>query len=153
MFTILCLMLKARNFKYDSMNGLKEHMICYISSGRSSIVSDLMSQLGGKSRRLIIDRIIRNSEVTCKFNEPNGVSIFVSFNNIEKLIKSYRLTSKEQEKVYAVPPPPSSPHYPMATIVTTYSSKLRIPPVPGTQPTITMKKMVFSVRNWIRRLC
>ena len=40
-------LLKARNSKYVSLNGLKEHLICYISSGRSSIVSDLMSQLGG----------------------------------------------------------------------------------------------------------
>ena len=78
-------LLKARN----CMNGLKEHIICYISSGRSHIVSDLISQLGGKGRRNYID-------------EPKNVSIFVSFNNIQKLMKSYRLTSKEQEKVYAV---------------------------------------------------
>ena len=54
-------LLKARNSKYVSLNGLKEHIICYISSGRSSIVSDLMSQLGGKGRRKYIDEIIRNS--------------------------------------------------------------------------------------------
>ena len=86
-----------------------------------------MSQLGGKGRRLIIDRIIRNSEVTCKFNEPNGVSIFVSFDNIQKLMKSYRLTSKEQEKVYAVVASSILANYLMATIVTKYSSKLQIP--------------------------
>ena len=95
-------LLKARNSKYVSLNGLKEHIICYISSGRSSIVSDLMSQLGGKGRRKYIDEIIRNSEITGKFEEPKNVSIFVSFDNIQKLMKSYRLTSKEQEKVYAV---------------------------------------------------
>ena len=95
-------LLKARNSKYVSLNGLKDHLICYISSGRSLIVSDLMSQLGGKGRRKYIDEIIRNSEITGKFEEPKNVSIFVSFDNIQKLMKSYRLTSKEQEKVYAV---------------------------------------------------
>ena len=59
-------LLKARN----CMNGLKEHIICYISSGRSHIVSDLISQLGGKGRRKYIDEIIRNSEITGKFQEP-----------------------------------------------------------------------------------
>lgn len=47
-------LLKAQNSKYVSLNGLKEHLICYISSGRSHIVSDLMSQLGGKGRRKYI---------------------------------------------------------------------------------------------------
>ena len=81
-------LLKAQN--YVSLNGLKEHIICYISSGRSSIVSDLMSQLGGRGRRNYIDEIIRNLEISGKFQEPKNVS------------KSYRLTSTEQEKVYAV---------------------------------------------------
>ena len=81
-------LLKAQN--YVSLNGLKEHIICYISSGRSSIVSDLMSQLGGRGRRNYIDVIIRNLEISGKFQEPKNVS------------KSYRLTSTEQEKVYAV---------------------------------------------------
>ena len=93
-------LLKAQN--YVSLNGLKEHIICYISSGRSSIISDLMSQLGGRGRRNYIDEIIRNSEISGKFQEPKNVSIFVSFDNIQKLMKSDRLTSTEQEKVYAV---------------------------------------------------
>ena len=66
-------LLKARNSKYVSLNGLKEHLICYISSGRSHIVSDLMSQLGGKGRRKYIDEIIRNSEINGKFQEPKNV--------------------------------------------------------------------------------
>lgn len=58
-----------------------------------------MEVKGGEST---FDEIIRNSEITGKFEEPKNVSIFVSFDNIQKLMKSYRLTSKEQEKVYAV---------------------------------------------------
>ena len=61
-----------------------------------------MSQLGGRGRRNYIDEIIRNSEISGKFQEPKNVSIFVSFDNIQKLMKSDRLTSTEQEKVYAV---------------------------------------------------
>ena len=49
-----------------------------------------MSQLGGRGRRNYIDEIIRNLEISGKFQEPKNVS------------KSYRLTSTEQEKVYAV---------------------------------------------------
>ena len=44
-----------------------------------------MSQLGGRGRRKYIDEIIRNSEITGKFQEPKNVSIFVSFDNIQKL--------------------------------------------------------------------
>ena len=35
-------LLKARNSKYISLNGIKEHLICFISSGRSAIVSDII---------------------------------------------------------------------------------------------------------------
>ena len=95
-------LLKARNSKYLSLNGVKEHLICFISSGRSVIVSEMISQIGGKGNRRVIEEIIKNSEISCQFEEPQNVVIFVSFDNIQKLSKTHRLTSKDQEKVYAV---------------------------------------------------
>ena len=60
-------LLKARNSKYISLNGIKEHLICFISSGRSAIVSDIISQIGGKGNRKIFEEIIQNSKITCNF--------------------------------------------------------------------------------------
>ena len=49
-------LLKVQNQKFISLNGIKEHLITYIASGWSNIVSELMSQLGGKGRQKYIYR-------------------------------------------------------------------------------------------------
>ena len=94
--------LKARNSKFVSASGLKEHLIAYISSGKNHDVSDLMSHIGGKGSRHIVESIIRNSELQFSFKAPENVTILVTFDNIQKLMKSHRLSGLEQQKVYAV---------------------------------------------------
>ena len=94
--------LKGRNSKYVSIAGLKEHLVCYISSSKSKFVSDILCHSGGKGNRHLIEQVLDNSEIACKFENPHKISLFVSFDNIQQLFKSYRLSEQEQNKVYAV---------------------------------------------------
>ena len=94
-------MVKARNKNFTSSAAIKEHMVAYISSGRSKYVSQIMSKLG-KGSFPLLENIIRQSELKCRFSAPDNVSVFVSFDNIQQLMKSNRVSTAEQEKVYAV---------------------------------------------------
>ena len=94
--------LKSRNSKYVSLSGLKEHIIIYLASGKSNYVSELLSHIGGRGTRKIIETILDKSELACRFTEPKKISIFVSFDNIQKMYPQHRISDQEQEKVYAV---------------------------------------------------
>ena len=92
---------KARNSRFLSLSGLKEHIVAYLQSGKSTFVSDILSQ-SGKGTRMKIESILKESVDTCKFKNPEGTSLFISFDNIQKLYKTNRLTEHEQQKVYAI---------------------------------------------------
>ena len=94
--------LKGRNSKYVSLAGLKEHLVCYISSSKSKFVSDILCHSGGRGNRHLIEQVLETSEIACKFEDQKKISLFVSFDNIQQLFKSYRLSEEEQNKVYAV---------------------------------------------------
>ncbi len=93
---------KSRNSRYVSLSGLKEHLVAYISSNKSNHVSDLFCHTGGRGNRHLLETIIDKSEIACTFQDPKKISVFVSFDNIQKLMKGHRLSEQEQQKVYGV---------------------------------------------------
>ena len=95
-------LLKSRNSNYVGPGGLKERIVTYISSNKSKYVSDIMCHNGGKGNRNIVEKILDNSEKACEFKDPGRVSLFISFDNIQRLMKGHRLSEGEQEKVYGI---------------------------------------------------
>ena len=95
-------MLKARNSKFVSEIGIKEHMITYLSSGKSLIASQVFSKQGAKGTRPLMEMILQNSESVCIFKAPEMATLFFSFDNIQKLLKSHRIGGTHQKKVFAV---------------------------------------------------
>lgn len=91
-------MLKARNSKFVSEIGIKEHML----SGKSLHASQVFSKQGAKGKRSITEMILKNSESVCIFKAPEMATLFFSFDNIQKLLKSHRIGGTHQKKVFAV---------------------------------------------------
>lgn len=89
---------KARNSKFVSEVGLKEHMVSYLASGKSRHSSQVFSKQGGKGTRPLLERILKTSENICKFSPPEKTTLFFSFDNIQKLLKSYRIGGNNQSK-------------------------------------------------------
>ena len=95
-------LLKARNSKYFSASGIKEHLAVYLSSGKSRHSSQIFSKQGGKSTRPILENILKNSEEICQFKPPKNVTLLFSFDNIQTLLKSHRIGGTHQKKVLAI---------------------------------------------------
>ena len=54
-------LLKARNSKYVSDIGLKEHMVVYLASGKSMHASQVFSKQGGKGTRPLLELILQKT--------------------------------------------------------------------------------------------
>ena len=87
---------KARNSKFVSPSGARESLIVYISSSKSVDSSLVLSKQGGKGGRIVLDNIIRNSFENYQFSPPSNVATFYSFDNIQQLFGSQRITGKDQ---------------------------------------------------------
>ena len=94
--------LKARNSKFISEAGLKEHMVAYLASGKSMHTTQVFSKQGGKGTRPILEKVLKNSEEICAFSAPEKTFLFFSFDNIQKLLKSYRIGGNHQKKILAI---------------------------------------------------
>ena len=94
--------MKARNNKFVSMVGAKEHLVVYLASGKSEQASQIFSKQGGKCTRPTLELILKNSESVCIFKAPELTTLFFSFDNIQKLLKSHRIGGNHQKKVLAV---------------------------------------------------
>ena len=92
-------LLKARNSKYVSSVGLKEHIVAYLSSGKSMHNTQVFSKQGAKGTRPVIESVLKTSEKTCKFSPPGKSPLFFSFDNIQTLLKSHRIGGDHQKKV------------------------------------------------------
>jgi hypothetical protein len=77
--------LKARNSKYLSGMGIKEHMVTYLSSGKSVHTSQLFSKQGGQGTRPLLEKVLKNSESVCMFKAPEHVTLLFSYDNIQTL--------------------------------------------------------------------
>ena len=94
--------LKARNNKFTSKVGLKEHMVVYLASGKAMHASQVFSKQGAKGTRPILEKILTNSADDCKFTAPKNGFLFYSFDNIQTLLKSYRIGGNHQKKALAI---------------------------------------------------
>ena len=94
--------LKARNSKFLSETGVKEHMINYLASGKSRHATQVFSKQGGKGTRPLLENILKNSEDICKFEAPEHVTLLFSFDNIQTLLKSHRIGGEHQKKILAI---------------------------------------------------
>ena len=94
--------LKARNNKYVSVVGLKEHMVVYLASGKSCHASQVFSKQGGKGTRPVLEIILKNSESVCKFKAPENITLFFSFDNIQTLLKSHRIGGPNQKEILVI---------------------------------------------------
>ena len=79
--------LKARNSKFVCTIGMKEHMVVYLSSGKSHHASQVFSKQGGKGNINSLEQILMNSENICKFITPEKSTLFFTFDNIQTLLK------------------------------------------------------------------
>ena len=89
-------MLKARNAKYVSSVGLKEHIVSYLSSGKSMHNTQVFSKQGAKGTRPVIESVLKTSEKTCKFKPPEKSPLFFLFDNIQTLVKSHQIAGDHQ---------------------------------------------------------
>ena len=95
-------LLKARHSKFFSHVGVKEHLVVYLASGKSRYASQIFAKQGGKGTRPVLENILNNSVSICKFVEPKNFSLFFSFDNIQKLLKSHKVGGENQKKVLAI---------------------------------------------------
>ena len=93
---------KARCSKYVSDSGLAEHMVSYLASGKSIHSSQIFSKQGGKGTRPVLENILKKSEELLTFSAPEKSFIYFSFDNIQKLLKSYRIGGNHQHKALAI---------------------------------------------------
>ena len=89
---------KARNAKYVSDIGLKEHMVSYLSSGKAIHSSQVFSKQGAKGTRPVLEMVLKNSESVCKFDAPckiNFVFHIRQHSDTSKITQNWRGASKE----------------------------------------------------------
>ena len=58
--------LKARNLKCVTIPGIREHLVVYLSSGKSRHTTQVVSKSGAKGTRPVIEQILNNSLFECK---------------------------------------------------------------------------------------
>ena len=96
-------MLKARNLKFVSLSGLAVLTLVYIFSGRSRQTCSLFSSTGAKgSYRIVTEFVLPNSKETSYKHCKDGVTVFYSFDNAQKLFKQWRLHGRSQDKSLAM---------------------------------------------------
>lgn len=95
--------LKARNLKYVSLSGLAVLTLVYILSGRSKQTCNLFSSTGAKgSYRLVTEYVLPNSKNTSYKHCQDNVTVFYSFDNAQKLFKTWRLHGSSNDKSLAM---------------------------------------------------
>ena len=71
--------LKARNSKFLCTLGMKEHMVVYLSSGKSHHASQVFSKQGGKGNQNSLEQILKNSENVCKLISPEKSTLCFTY--------------------------------------------------------------------------
>ena len=94
--------LKARNLRYVSLSGLSLLTLVYIFSGRSIQTCKLVSTTGAKGTyKLVMKYALPNSRKTSYKSCVDNVTVFYSFDNMQKLAKIWRLHGSQQTKSLA----------------------------------------------------
>ena len=96
-------MLKARNLKFVSPSGLSVLTLVYLMSGRLKQVCQLFSTTGAKgSYRLVKEYVLPNSKETSYKHCEDGVTVYYTFDNAQKLFKTWRLHGNSNDKSLAM---------------------------------------------------
>ena len=99
-------LLKARNYKFTSPVGIKEHFVSFVSSNRSYYSSVMFNKQGAKGSKRLLEDLIKNTvnsnAKNVKKDLKQHITINVSFDNIQKLLSQHRISNTEQLKVLAV---------------------------------------------------
>ena len=93
---------KARNRKYVSKNGLKEMFTTYLASGKNVQVEQIMRKQGAKGSKWVCDVVWDNSVSKFKVTLPKKVTVFLSFDNIQKMLMTHRLGAVSESKPLVV---------------------------------------------------
>ena len=94
--------LKARNLRFVSLSGLSLLTLVYIFSGRSIQTCNMFASTGAKgSHKIVTKFVLPNSRETSYKSCVDGVTVFYSFDNIQKLFKIWRLHGSNQDKSLA----------------------------------------------------
>ena len=95
-------LMKARNQKCVAPPGLSLLTLIYVFGGRSRLICNMVSSTGAKGKyNLIKDCILKNSKETSARTCKDGVEVFYSFDNVQKLFAIHRLYSQNQNKAIA----------------------------------------------------
>ena len=82
--------------------GLSLLTLIYVFGGRSRLICNLVSSTGAKGKyNLIKDCILNNSKETSSRACQDGIEVFYSFDNVQKLFAIHRLYSQNQNKAIA----------------------------------------------------
>lgn len=91
--------LKARNLRFVSLSGLSLLTLVYIFSGRSIQTCKLFSATGAKGTyNIVMKHVLPNSRKTSYKACADGVTVFYSFDNMQKIAKIWRLHGSKQDK-------------------------------------------------------
>ena len=96
-------LLKARNMMFVSASGLSVLTLVYIFSGRSKQACSLFSTTGAKgSYRLVKEYVLPNSKETSYKHCKDGLTVYYTFDNAQKLFKTWRLHGNSNDKSLAM---------------------------------------------------
>ena len=94
--------LKARNQKCVSPPGLSLLTLIYVFGGRSRLICNMVSSTGAKGKyNLVKDCVLQNSKLSSARECKDGVEVYYSFDNAQKLFAIHRLYSQNQNKAIA----------------------------------------------------
>ena len=94
--------LKARNLRFVSLFGLSILTLVYIFSGRSKQTCKLVAATGAKGNyNLVTQFVLPNSAETSYKSCIDGVTVYYSFDNIQKISKIWRVYGSHQDKSLA----------------------------------------------------
>ena len=94
--------LKARNLRFVSYAGLGLLTLVYIFSGRSVQTCKLVAATGAKGTHKIVTQfVLPNSRKTSYRSCVDGVTVYYSFDNIQKISKIWRVHGSQQDKSLA----------------------------------------------------
>jgi hypothetical protein len=94
--------LKARNLRFVILAGLSFLTLVYIFSGRSVQTCKLVAATGAKvTYKIVTQFVLPNSKKTSYKSCVDGVTVYYSFDNIQKISKIWRVHGSNQDKSLA----------------------------------------------------
>ena len=65
---------------------------------KSIHTGQVFSKQGAKGTRPVLESILKNSQEICIFKPPEKLTLFFTFDNIQKLLKSHRIGGQNQKR-------------------------------------------------------